>query len=739
MRHNSSVYTLDIYLRLGMIIVFNHATVEYVRITKSDPILLGRAMQRTAIEALAIGFFQPGVAKFPFEAAGANSDRNLWRTSAHMLIDSDGNEARIGMLSQYDGQKREDTFTDFIAALSSHWTVEVPRSDVIVYPEGTDDPLFIAPWRDAELLGASVLRAFRFANPPLDGGVSSLFDSPEPKGRTALHRITQEGDVDALPQPGRSRRNPDPVDRLGMTPLMLAARHGHARAAERLLELGASSSARDEEERSPLHHAAEGGSADIVRLLLDAGADAGTADAYRRTPLHVAAEHGGAAAVELLLGAGAPPDARDAISHSAPLHLAAREGRAEAVALLAAAGANVNARDDEGRTPLLSGASFGHAATVRALLAAGADPGLRTNNGETPLHRCAFFQRLECMELLLDAGADTGAEDAWGNTPLHVAAEMNRDGAARLLLDAGADVEAANEDGLTPLDAAIVNSHCVPLLEGVPLEEHNAEAAWALLERGASIVPERLPVGDRHFLWPRLTPAEMLQRNGELDYGKALTGAPLEAYQALYRWQRRMRLTGERGRLASLLFGRRGGFYPKTGRFTTLLHDAVRKGMSGLIDALLESGASPDTSVNGAGSPLHKAAWYGRLDIARALVERGADLERPLDIEARFKRGGRLTTGMETPLDAAVKGGRVDVAQFLLERGAQPFPPGALEDAQAWRRRIGGAIGAAVELIDYCPPERYEEMAAMFREFGLPTEYRWDLYATDYHGVRRFL
>ena len=132
--------------------------------------------------------------------------------------------------------------------------------------------------------------------------------------------------MDALPQPGQSRRNPDPVDRLGMTPLMLAARYGHTGAAERLLELGASPSARDEEERSPLHHAAEGGSAGIVRLLLDAGADAGAADAYGRTPLHTAAEHGGAAAVELLLGAGAPPDARDAISRSAPLHLAAREG-----------------------------------------------------------------------------------------------------------------------------------------------------------------------------------------------------------------------------------------------------------------------------------------------------------------------------------------------------------------------------------------------------------------------------
>lgn len=107
-------------------------------------------------------------------------------------------------------------------------------------------------------------------------------------------------------------------DGLGVTPLHLAALHGHAEACRRLLAAGAhlvvdSLSA---EGYSPLHNAALGPSAECVEALLAAGANAGQAHPCGPTALHLAARAGHAAAAELLLRAGASPNAPDGASAS---------------------------------------------------------------------------------------------------------------------------------------------------------------------------------------------------------------------------------------------------------------------------------------------------------------------------------------------------------------------------------------------------------------------------------------
>jgi len=56
-------------------------------------------------------------------------------------------------------------------------------------------------------------------------------------------------------------------------------------------------------------------------------------------------------------------------------------------------------------------------------------------------------------------------------------------------------------------------------------------------------------------------------------------------------------------------------------------------------------------------TPLHLAAGMGQVDVARMLVERGADMS------AQDEHG-------RTPLHLAASRGRVDVARMLVERGA---------------------------------------------------------------------
>lgn len=212
------------------------------------------------------------------------------------------------------------------------------------------------------------------------------------------------------------------------------------------------------------------------------------------------------------------------------------------------------------------------------------------------------------MAALLEAGADPGAPDYQGNTPLHVAARMNRVRAVRLLLDAGADAEAANEEGLTPLDLAIINVHNVVNsfqghLEGVigTAYEHNSEAVETLLEHGASLDPLRIPAGDRHALWPHLTPVDCLQSTGDIDYAK-LPGLPDSMKSRLPQKDN-------------------SGNSPLNVVVTwnSLLHDAVIKETPHLVETLLKQGAAPATAVRLNFPPLHLAAVRGNRELVDLL------------------------------------------------------------------------------------------------------------------------
>ncbi len=59
-------------------------------------------------------------------------------------------------------------------------------------------------------------------------------------------------------------------------------------------------------------------------------------------------------------------------------------------------------------------------------------------------------------------------------------------------------------------------------------------------------------------------------------------------------------------------------------------------------------------------TPLHLAAHYGQLEIARALIQKGADLNAIADNEIA-----------NTPLHAAVAGGKTGLAELLKEAGAR--------------------------------------------------------------------
>lgn len=108
------------------------------------------------------------------------------------------------------------------------------------------------------------------------------------------------------------------ADRSDNTPLLMAARAGHAPMTDYLLALCADIEVRNEDDRTAVYQAVAGGHAAIVRQLLAHGANP-NAESAGTTPIAVALDHDPAEIVDLLVA----NDANDASGYARPAAAAA--------------------------------------------------------------------------------------------------------------------------------------------------------------------------------------------------------------------------------------------------------------------------------------------------------------------------------------------------------------------------------------------------------------------------------
>ncbi|GAA3892369.1 hypothetical protein GCM10023084_51460 [Streptomyces lacrimifluminis] len=153
--------------------------------------------------------------------------------------------------------------------------------------------------------------------------------------------------------------------------LFTAVYAGDEDAVVRLLRLGMSPEAVDEDGQTALYAAAVGDEPGIVRLLLSAGAAPDRLSTGSDLPLCGAACGGHAEVVRALLASGAAPDAMEAFGFTA-LTWALRCGHAAVAEALLTAGADPNRPGPTGEPPLVTAARRGSPACVRSLLAHGA-------------------------------------------------------------------------------------------------------------------------------------------------------------------------------------------------------------------------------------------------------------------------------------------------------------------------------------------------------------------------------
>jgi ankyrin repeat protein len=427
--------------------------------------------------------------------------------------------------------------------------------------------------------------------------------------------------------------NPNIKGTLGTSAIDLALLSGHTKLA-RLIEDGAAIYA--------LHDAIIKGNTDYIQALLNAGTDIEARNKEGNTPLYVAVEKGQLEVAKLLLDRKADIHARNR-EGNALLHVAVGENQIELIKLLLAKGADVNSRNTFQNTPLHWAVRHGNLEIVRLLLERGADVNVQGDDRISPLHIAVGDNQMEIMTLLLDHGADMNlkgkyndlplhwaaarghshiisrtlllarsytyknlrlhkgyinSKDSRGETLLHKAARNGHLEVAKTLLEYEVDIEARNKHQNTPLHWAVRHGH----LEIVAL----------LLKRGAKVNARgynnttslHIAAGENQMGTIKL----LLEHKADINLADTDNTLPL--HWAAYK--------GHLG-VVKLLLEHEENTYPE--RYT----DACRKNM-GTARRLPKLKASINSKDSTSDTPLHKAARNGHLEVAKVLLEYGADV-----------------------------------------------------------------------------------------------------------------
>ncbi|XP_059179207.1 poly [ADP-ribose] polymerase tankyrase-1-like isoform X1 [Physella acuta] len=231
------------------------------------------------------------------------------------------------------------------------------------------------------------------------------------------------------------------VDGRHSTPLHFAAGYNRVAVVEYLLEHGADVHAKDKGGLVPLHNACSYGHYEVTELLIKHGACVNVADLWKFTPLHEAASKGKFEICKILLKHGADPNKKNRDGHT-PLDLV-KEGDQDVADLL------------RGDAALLEAAKKGNLARVQKL-ATEENINCRDTQGRnsTPLHLAAGYNNVEVAEFLLENGADVNAQDKGGLIPLHNASSYGHVDIAALLIKYNTYVNAQDRWGFTPLHEA---------------------------------------------------------------------------------------------------------------------------------------------------------------------------------------------------------------------------------------------------------------------------------------------
>jgi ankyrin repeat protein len=293
-----------------------------------------------------------------------------------------------------------------------------------------------------------------------------------------------------------------------------------------------------------------------------------------------------------------------------------------------------------GESPLVDAAKRHDAATVRALIAKRADVNEQSRDGSTALLWAAYHSDIAMARALIAAGAKPNLANKYGITPLLQASRTGADQVVQALLRAGADPALAHPEGETALMAAAFAGS----LNSVRL----------LIEANADV--------NAVDSYQKQTALMRAAAEGHVDVIQALIDAKADP-------NKKAHVTG--------LEERKHADHA-TGGFTALMF-AARNGHEAAVRALIKGGADPRLTNGDGATATAIAIVNDRFDMAKTLVELGAD---PNDgalyfatdmhdatLDMRARDGSRLRADHTNTINA------LELVKFLLDRGADPNKP----------------------------------------------------------------
>ncbi len=355
-----------------------------------------------------------------------------------------------------------------------------------------------------------------------------------------------------------------------------------------------------------------------------------------RWPASGTARAAGIALAATFLFALPPP-----VAANDDLRVAAAVERQEwdAAQALIAAGADVTAARPDGATALHWAAHWGHARTVASLIAAGAAIDALNDLGVSPIWITVDNGNADVALQLLDAGADAAGRLPSGETLLMTAARRGLAQVVSRLIEAGADVRLAeHERGQTALMWAASEGH--------------ADIVRRLAESGAAI--DARSVG-------RFTALMFAARAGDVDTARVLlnAGADIEARS----------LDGS----TPLIIASRSIDALAAVDWAVVPYESSHEATA---HYLIERGADVNAADRRGRTPLFGAVERNRLDLARTLLDAGAEVDATMVDPPNALRGDYVSlAGFRgaTPLWAAARECRIEMMRLLIGAGADPL------------------------------------------------------------------
>lgn len=414
-----------------------------------------------------------------------------------------------------------------------------------------------------------------------------------------------------------------PILVLGCVPIAGAAGAAAGAAAE-----GAATSAKEvhivmPDDRLPL--AAERGDQAAVEALLRAHVSVNDAEGDGMTALHWAVYQNNLPLAEVLLRSRANVNAKTRIEAATPIFLACRNGSAQMIELLLNHGASATEADTLGTTPLMMAAASGNADAVTVLLKHGANPNSRESaHQQTALMFAANLDRGDAIRALVAHGADPNLQSKVTTIE-------------RPVRNFGFNGNAAD-----PSDVA-----SAPARKG---RYGNADSGSneSDAEAGSHPGARKTALADSQKQQAPLRDAN--QEVATADPAKKLP--PQQQYR------------GDRGPTMM------GGFAP--------LHYAARQGSIAATVALLDEGANiNEVTQSEQSTPLVLAIANGHLDLAKVLVDRGADVNKAnvmgvTPLYATIDVQWVPHEWSPEPIVAQEKTSYLELMQLLLQHGADP-------------------------------------------------------------------